>query len=284
MKSVESILVATDFSEEAAWAAARASSIAKETGARSVLVHVLPDSIPAALHVQAASRAQQALALVVEDMKGKGLRFEPRLLSGSIPEQLAGAAGELDLAVAGAHGTDLLRDFAMGRTCDHLVRQSRRPVLIVKRPPERPYERVVAAVDFSEPSRQAAAFALQVAPKADVHFVHAFEVEFESTLRLVGTEEDKVQAYRQQARERAMNAMEQLVGRLGLPPELVWRVVEHGYPPRVILEQAEKIGAQLVVVGKHAAGMLERLLIGSVALQVLQQAQCDVLVVPARGS
>lgn len=284
MKNIESILLATDFSEEAAWAAARASSIARETGARGTLIHVLPDSLPADLQVAAGPRAQQALALVADDMKRGGPAFEPRLLSGNVAAQLAGVSAGFDLALAGAHGTDLLRDFAMGRTCEHLVRQSRCPVLIVKRPPEGPYERVVAAVDFSAPSRDAAACAVQLAPRADIHFVHAFEVEFESTLRLVGTDDAKIMAYRNEARERAMVSMEELVRELGLPLALAWRVVEHGYPPRVILDQATRTGAQLVVVGKHAAGLVEELLIGSVALQVLERAQCDVLVMPAHGS
>jgi nucleotide-binding universal stress UspA family protein len=34
------------------------------------------------------------------------------------------------------------------------------------------------------------------------------------------------------------------------------------------------------VIGKHAAGAIERLFVGSVAHQVLDMAQCDVLVVP----
>jgi nucleotide-binding universal stress UspA family protein len=43
---------------------------------------------------------------------------------------------------------------------------------------------------------------------------------------------------------------------------------------------ATQVGAQLVVVGKHAAGIVEKLFVGSVALRVLETAQCDVLVVP----
>jgi len=229
----------------------------------------------------AASQAQQALALVAEGVwKRDGVRFEPRLMSGSVIDLLADAAGEFDMVVAGARGTNLLLDFALGRTSEHLVRQSRRPVLVVKRPPEGPYRRGAAAVDFSEPSRQAAACAAQMAPKRMLHLVHAFEVEFESTLRLVGVEDDQVHAYRRQARGRAMNAMERLVDQLALPPERVWRAVEHGYPPRVILDCASKTGAQLVVVGKQAAGRFEQLLVGSVALHVLERAECDVLIVP----
>jgi nucleotide-binding universal stress UspA family protein len=56
-------------------------------------------------------------------------------------------------------------------------------------------------------------------------------------------------------------------------------VVEHGIPPRVILDSASKTDAELIVLGKHAAGIVEKLVVGSVALRVLEQAGCDVLVV-----
>jgi len=139
---------------------------------------------------------------------------------------------------------------------------------------------VVAAVDFSQPSRKAAACATQIAPKADFQFVHAFEVEFESSLRLAGATEDKVQAHRRQAQEQAMSTMEQFVSQFAFPRERIWATVARGYPPTVIIDRATQVGAELVVVGKHAAGIVEQLMIGSVALQGLERAQCDVLVVP----
>jgi nucleotide-binding universal stress UspA family protein len=281
ISAMTSALIATDFSDEARSALLRAVSIAKETGLHGALAHVLPDSLPASLHVQAASQAQQALVLLAEEMKREGLRFEPRLLSGNVAEQLDRAAADFDMVIAGARGAGLLLDFTLGRTSTRLVRHSRRPTLIVKRPPEEPYRRVVAAVDFSAPSRQAAACAVQIAPQAQFHFAHAFEVEFESALRFAGAEEDKVQAYRRQAREQAMEAMEKFIGALALPSERAWPSVTRGYPPKVIVDCEAEVGAQLVVLGKHAAGLVEHVLIGSVALRVLERAQCDVLVVPA---
>jgi nucleotide-binding universal stress UspA family protein len=74
--------------------------------------------------------------------------------------------------------------------------------------------------------------------------------------------------------------MNQFAAGLAIPPERLSRTVTFGHPSRVILERAKATGAQLIVIGKHAAGFIERLVVGSVALQVLDQAQCDVLVVP----
>jgi nucleotide-binding universal stress UspA family protein len=78
-----------------------------------------------------------------------------------------------------------------------------------------------------------------------------------------------------------MHAMERFIGTLALPRERTWRSVTRGYPPKVIVDVETEVGAQLVALGKHAAGLVEQVLVGSVALQVLERAQCDVLVVPA---
>ena len=251
---------------------------------RGALVHVLPGSLPANLHDEAAAQAQQALGTLAEELKREGLSFEPRVLSGNVAGQLARAAATFDLALAGGRGAGLLVDFVLGRTSTRLVRNSERPTLIVKRAPAGAYRRVVAAVDFSQPSLDACAFALRMAEQASFHLVNAFEVEFESSLRLGGAAEPQILAYRQRAREAAMDEMDSSVAKLGLAPEQVWRVVERGFPARVILDAADKAGAELIVLGKHASGIVEKLVVGSVALRVLEQAACDVLVVPEAPS
>jgi nucleotide-binding universal stress UspA family protein len=58
-----------------------------------------------------------------------------------------------------------------------------------------------------------------------------------------------------------------------------WRsIVVRGDAARRILEQEEKQGADLIVLGKHGLGMVEELLIGGRTKHILAQARCDVLV------
>lgn len=280
MNPLASVLVATDFSEEANAALRRAASIAAETGMHGVLAHVLPGSLPPDVHLAATSQAKRALSLLVEEAAPLGLRLEPRLLTGDPAGELLRAASEFDLVVAGARGGELLLDFGLGRTSTRLVRRSERPTLIVKRPPQGPYRRIVAAVDFSAPSLAAAATVSLLAPGADIHLVNAFDAPFESTLRLAGVEEDKVLAHRHAAQEKALAAMDGFATRLAVPSARLWRSVARGYPPKLVLDHAAQAGTDLVAVGKHDAGVLEKLLVGSVALRILEHAECDVLVVP----
>jgi nucleotide-binding universal stress UspA family protein len=57
------------------------------------------------------------------------------------------------------------------------------------------------------------------------------------------------------------------------------RVVE-GAPDRVILEEARKAVADLIVMGAHGHSGLERTLLGSVANKVVQRSSIPVLLVP----
>lgn len=63
-------------------------------------------------------------------------------------------------------------------------------------------------------------------------------------------------------------------------PELnVTTVILEGSPKDVILKEAEKFGADLIVVGSHGYGIVERFLLGSVSQSVALHAKCSVEIV-----
>ena len=55
--------------------------------------------------------------------------------------------------------------------------------------------------------------------------------------------------------------------------------VIEGSPKSVILEEAESFGADLIVVGSHGYGAVERFLMGSVSQTVALHAKCSVEIV-----
>lgn len=64
-----------------------------------------------------------------------------------------------------------------------------------------------------------------------------------------------------------------------LPEEITCRpILAEGNPPEQIVAQANLVGADLIIIPSHARG-LERALLGSCALKVVEMARCSVMVV-----
>jgi nucleotide-binding universal stress UspA family protein len=61
-------------------------------------------------------------------------------------------------------------------------------------------------------------------------------------------------------------------------------VVDVGSPARCIVERARSLPADLIALGTHGAGGVQRLLLGSVAEKVVRTAPCPVLTVPPHAA
>lgn len=279
------LLVATDFSRDAANAARRAALLAaalKLTDAPR-LVHVVP-SLPLAseLELRASRAIEQLLAEQVDAVRREtGYALVPEIASGNVVDAILGTARRDELIVVGAHGVHPLRDFAIGSTALRLLRRSAQPVLVVKRAPAGPYRNVLVAVDFSADSAAALESAARLAPAAALNLVHAFEVDVEGKLRFAGAADEEIFRYRREARENARAQMETLVAPYRTE-RLVTPLVEHGYAPSVIAETEKQTAADLIAVGKHGTSLIEDLLLGSTTEHALAQAACDVLVARRR--
>ena len=83
--------------------------------------------------------------------------------------------------------------------------------------------------------------------------------------------------------ERARAVVEKAAARLQTCEEnrrlRVTAKVLSGPPKTVILDEAEAFGADLIIVGSHGLGVIERLLLGSVSQTVALHAKCSVEIV-----
>lgn len=59
----------------------------------------------------------------------------------------------------------------------------------------------------------------------------------------------------------------------------ITNAVVRGSPGQVVVEEAERWGADLIVVGSHGYGFWSRTLLGSVSQAIVHHAPCSVLVV-----
>jgi nucleotide-binding universal stress UspA family protein len=291
MTRIESILVATDFSDDATQSAERAARVAAEVGAlQLVLLHVLDrpwlDALRELFHAapelgeKLAEEARGRLAELGGGLaKRAGLAPTPRLETGGVVDAVLAAAAGVDLLALGAQGVHPMRDFAIGSTAQRLLRRTRTPVLVVKRKPRGPYRRVLVAVDFSPHSAKAFAYGHAVAPRAALNLVHFFEVPFEERMRYASVGDEVIHEYRRQAREAARAEMERFISAARLASADAYRVIAHGYPPAGLLAQERALGADLIVAGKRGRSLADELLLGSVTQHLLSGSRCDVLVV-----
>ncbi|HJQ24249.1 MAG TPA: universal stress protein [Blastocatellia bacterium] len=87
---------------------------------------------------------------------------------------------------------------------------------------------------------------------------------------------------RRAATEQAQAALDAAVSRFkesATPTLNLTTEIHEGYPKRVILDEAERWGANLIVVGSHGYSGFKRLLLGSVSQAVASHARCSVEIV-----
>jgi nucleotide-binding universal stress UspA family protein len=198
---------------------------------------------------------------------------------GTVLDEILSASKEVDVLLLGVRGWNPLRDIILGTTADRLLRKGTRPVLIVKRPAREPYRRVIVPVDFRPQSVSALRMALMAAPEAEINLVHAYDVPLEKKLWLADVPDEKIQEFRNEARQKALDNVIGLRKEFGMEQQRILHYLENGDPGSVILGREASSGADLIVIGKRKRSYAGELLLGSVTRHVLSGAKCDVLVV-----
>jgi nucleotide-binding universal stress UspA family protein len=139
--------------------------------------------------------------------------------------------------------------------------------------------RIVVATDFSEGSDAAMerAFALAKPLDATVDLVHVLDTAILTAPQSLGAMPlIDPQALMDQIDE-ALTARIEKARSLGI---VCQSDSLDGYPAREIVRHAEKVGADLIVVGTHGRTGVAKVIMGSVAQRVVQHATCPVLVIP----
>jgi nucleotide-binding universal stress UspA family protein len=143
-----------------------------------------------------------------------------------------------------------------------------------------PFHNILVAVDFSPTSDDALSTAAELSRTyhAQVHVLHvvANAIPSASTLEPIGCD---LGAYLRQSLDHARARLMALVARHQIGPEMLTTAVIPGPPAPEIVRYAEDHAIDLVVLGTHGHGVLDRLLVGSVAERVARHAPCAVLMV-----
>jgi nucleotide-binding universal stress UspA family protein len=162
-------------------------------------------------------------------------------------------------------------------------------------------KRILYATDLSQNSAYAFRYAINSAKHhgADIHILHVLDVRVfpvprpggEGTGTLVEgplylERFAKFQATQpDQAKERIRNRLQEickkeLQGNGALLRRVVSIEVAEGDPAAIILQKADELEADLVVMGSHGKGLLAHTFLGSVAQKVLQRIKIPALTIP----
>jgi nucleotide-binding universal stress UspA family protein len=278
------ILVATDFSTRSDRALRRSTMIAKESRTELLLVHVVDSDQPQYL-IDAEAEASRSIleesartACTIDDVAARA-----NVVVGDVYSGILHAADEAgaSLVVLGPHRR-LLRDAFIGTTAERVIAHSRRPVLLAAGVPSAPYGQVLIALEMDDVSRSTVQRAqeLGIVARRAIVAMHAFDAPAEGMMRRAMSDGDDIDLYVESERRQAASNFSAFLADVGLGGARQLLVPIVGTPARTILESARAEDASLVVVGTSQKTGIKRMVLGSVAEDVLGDAECDVLVIP----
>lgn len=281
------LLCATDLLPKSEAAMDRAGMLAEQLQAELSVLHVVSPAT-------SECNLEQALQLAISGLNARARAPEWRF--GPLPEVAvrAGSPARLivdsidkhrvDLLVIGPHRKRGLRDVLEGTIAEKILNTRQCPLLIVRRPAEAEYKQVMLALDVAEESGAAvqAAESLVLNSRSQAMVLHVCEPPYQGMMRSAGVGTEEVITYVNQSRREAAAEIRELLKRTSADHTRYGVVIGESHPARAIRRAVEMYQPDLLVMGT-SGGRVRRALIGSVASQVMDAADCDLLVVP-RGS
>jgi nucleotide-binding universal stress UspA family protein len=274
------VLCATDLSPRSDQAMLRAALLAKQMNAQALFVHAVDDSQPGRTIRMKVNRAQARLLSQSERaMKHAPKDAEIAVRLGTPVQAIAAASAEWnpDLVIMAAPRKRRL-DFVVGTTAERVIRATHRPVLIVSGAATGAYEKVVLATDLSPTSAHVARTVVDMGLLANAYawLVHAFAPPHQGMITTeVVLEEQLTERWRDAISRELVRELEEA----GVDRTRVHIAAEPARPLDAIERALERARPELLVIGVSRWFMLKRLLVGSVADQVLRKINCDVLAI-----
>jgi nucleotide-binding universal stress UspA family protein len=297
-----SILVPLDGSPLAEQAVPLGARIAEEAGStlRLALVHQTPPPNPdaAGLFASVESATRESEQGYLHAMEAK-LRERGRRVSSAVMLTGEGGPGpalveyvrqmDIDLVVMATHGRGGIRRAWLGSVADHLIRNLEVPVLLVRQhegePPAADHSvgagRILVPLDGSPLAEEALDAAASFARiwGTQLTLLQVVRPALASTDSAFSLRSDYDEGLTAVCRAQAQEYLDEVVDRLhghGVGASgtaiLGWNVADS------ILEAARPDGVALVVIATHGRSGLGRLVLGSVADELVRGAQVPVLV------
>jgi nucleotide-binding universal stress UspA family protein len=282
----ENILFATDFSSASNVALPYAAEMARTFGAKLIALHV-KEPVNYALSPEVWASAEAACEFEMDELRkqlkqeGAGVSTEVLAGEGGLWPALASLleARRIDLVVLGTRGRTGIGKALLGSQAEEILRRATCPVLTVG--PHAAAEgargaqpkSILFATDFGPASTAAAALAVSLAEhyQSKLTMLHV--------LRNLRRNETAVPEIFEDSDKRNLEELVPTGANLAHAPHFI---VEEGEPPEKILQVAERVSADLIILGVHkmsgVPGAATHLPIATIH-QVVAHAACPVLTV-----
>ena len=288
------ILVPLDGSELAAQALPQASELAKRMGAELILLSVI---VPMETWLEAAGafdsdtrlndEAAAAMAYLTstgESLDKIGVTARSRVVLGRAAESIRFVANEenADLIAMTTHGRSGLPRLVLGSVAAEVVRTAIQPVLLVRAAAvpavNVAIKRILVPLDGSEMSEAALPVVAELAAKVNAELI-LHRVVTPTVVLYPGEVIPGSLAGLEEIEEGAKEYVDGLAGKLRDKGLTVTREVSIGYAPESILQSAADHRVDLIAMSSHGRTGFGRLVLGSVADEVIRRSPQPCLVI-----
>jgi len=286
------LLVPLDGSVYGERALPMATALARHLSAQLVLVRaasatVFPGADATEAQVQAVGEATTYLEALASGMADRGLNVEVAVPFGDAAGEILVEIGvhRADLVVISTHGRSGLGRWFYGSVAEQVLHRSPVPVLLVHPvgeatalAPELAHASFLVPLDgsaFAEAALPHAA-ALARAFGATILLLRAYELP---TAAYPYGEVGSLPRSAEELQQEATSYLDEVAMRLRRDGLAVQTAVREGWPPKIIAYQGPALGPSLIVMATHGRTGIKRLLLGSVALEVVRRSLLPVMLI-----
>lgn len=289
MVSFHTILCPIDFSEHSLPALKYAVAFAKDFSSKLIVQHTVPDILQTMPYMDTGyfpmtegvliMRAGEELDRILKKhCAGAYSQIDKNIDVGeagaSILQKIRGES--VNLVIMGTHGKGGFDPYLAGSVTTRVLHRSPIPVLVLGGPAQDqvPYpeegpialKRILCAIDFERGSESIREAAIHLAKKyqAETLFFHVQDRMEENDWL------DEQRVALEDSLKRESEAIKSVPYRF---------LVETGYAAQEIIKAVDRHQVDLVIIGHHTKRPLEETVLGSVAIRVVSEAHCPVMVI-----
>jgi nucleotide-binding universal stress UspA family protein len=275
--TLKRILVATDMSPRSDRAVERALQLGRTMSLPVDVLLILDNALPEDLLAPLHSKTEAQLEALCSRWAG-GATYSVSVQAGDPTEEILKAAApcETTLLVMGPHRPRPFLDGLRETTMQRVVRRTSAPVLLATIPVTGDYDSQLSLLDYSDVSTGALLLGASLAPGAEITGAHAIHIPYAGMLETTGSVQMDLQAaFAKDAEEQDRIWREET----DLPDTLAPKTRLVQSPPLGLVHEMTK-GSKfdLVTAGAHGRVGAARSYLGSIALDLMRDPPCDVLI------